>query len=117
MGSYSIVLFSLLLISSIVMMSSFDSSFADEIVATSIGFEDSTVLELKNIRGNTQNIDTVRIWLSGENEFSSFKTEQGWTGKNTPQGVIVFTSQYEVKPGENVKFGICLLYTSDAADE
>jgi len=106
MGSYSIVLFSLLLISSIVMMSSFDSSFADEIVATSIGFEDSTVLELKNIRGNTQNIDTVRIWLSGENEFSSFKTEQGWTGKNTPQGVIVFTSQYEVKPGENVKFGI-----------
>ena len=44
--------------------------------------------------------------MSGENEFSSFKTEQGWTGKNTPQGVIVFTSQYEVKPGENVKFGI-----------
>jgi len=106
MGSYPIVLFSLLLISSIVMMSSFNSSFADEVIATSVGFEDSTILELKNVRGNTQNIDTVRIWLSGENEFSSFKTEQGWTGKNTPQGVIVFMSQYEVKPGENVKFGI-----------
>jgi len=106
MGSYSVVLFSLLLISSIVLISSFESSFADEVVATSIGFENSTILELKNVRGNTANIDTVRIWLSGENEFKSFKTEQGWMGKNTPQGVIVFTSQKEVNPGEAVKFGI-----------
>ena len=37
------------------------------------------ILELKeHSRGNTANIDTVRIWLSGENEFKSFKTEQGW---------------------------------------
>ena len=106
MGSYSVVLFSLLLISSIVLISSFESSFADEIIATSTGFESSTILELKNIRGNTANIDTVRIWLSEENEFKSFKTEQGWIGKNTPQGVIVFTSQKEVNPGEGVKFGI-----------
>ena len=106
MGSYSVVLFSLLLISSIVLISSFESSFADEVVATSIGFENSTILELKNVRGNTANIDTVRIWLSEENEFKSFKTEQGWMGKNTPQGVIVFTSQKEVNPGEAVKFGI-----------
>ena len=106
MSSYPIVLFSLLLISSIVAISSFESSFADEIVGTSTGFENSTILELKNIRGNTVNIDTVRIWLSEENEFKSFKTEQGWIGKNTPQGVIVFTSQKEVNPGEGVKFGI-----------
>ena len=106
MGSYSVALFSLLLISSIVLISSFESSFADEIIATSTGFESSTILELKNIRGNTANIDTVRIWLSEENEFKSFKTEQGWIGKNTPQGVIVFTSQKEVNPGEGVKFGI-----------
>ena len=106
MGSYSVVLFSLLLISSIILMSSFESSFADDIVATSIGFEDSVILELKNSRGNTENIDTVRIWLSGDNEFKSFKTEQGWMGKNTPQGVIIFTSQNDVNPGEGVKFGI-----------
>ena len=106
MGSYSIVLFSLLLISSIAIASSFQSSFANEIVATGTGFEDSSILELKSNKGNTANIDTVRIWLSGENEFKSFKTEQGWIGKNTPQGVIVFTSQNEVKPGESVKFGI-----------
>ena len=106
MGSYSIVLFSLLLISSIAIASSFQSSFANEIIATGTGFEDSSILELKSNKGNTANIDTVRIWLSGENEFKSFKTEQGWIGKNTPQGVIVFTSQNEVKPGESVKFGI-----------
>jgi len=106
MGSYSVVLFSLLLISSIILVSNFETSFADEIIATSIGFEDSILLELKNIRGNTANIYTVRIWLGEDNEFKSFKTEQGWMGKNTPQGVIIFTSQNEVNPGGDVKFGI-----------
>ena len=98
--------FSLLIISSVILISTVENSFADEIVATGTGFEDSTILELKNNRGNTENIETVRIWLSGENEFKSFKTEQGWMGKNTPQGVIIFTAQNEIKPGEEVKFGI-----------
>ncbi|MBC8251360.1 MAG: hypothetical protein H8E89_07225 [Candidatus Nitrosopelagicus sp.] len=106
MRTYSVVIFSLLVISSIVLVSSFESSFAEEIIVTSVGFEDSTILELKNSRGNTVYIDTVRIWLSEDNEFKSFKTEQGWMGKNTPQGVIVFTSQNEISPGEGVKFGI-----------
>ena len=106
MGSYSILVFSLLLVSSIIFVSSFESSFADEVIATSTSFEDSTLLELKNNRGNTAAIDMVRIWLSGDNEFKSFKTEEGWMGKNTPQGVIVFTSQNEVAPGQSVKFGI-----------
>ena len=106
MGSYSILAFLLLLVSSIIFVSSFENSFADEVIATSTGFEDSTILELKNSRGNTAEIDTVRIWLSGDNEFKSFKTEEGWMGKNTPQGVIVFTSQNEVAPGQSVKFGI-----------
>ena len=106
MSSYSVVLFSLLIISSVILVSNFESSFAEKVIATSIGFEDSIILELKNSRGNTADINTVRIWLSGDNEFKSFKTEQGWMGKSTPQGVIIFTSQNEVKPGEGVKFGI-----------
>ena len=106
MGSHSVLIFSLLLISSIIFVSGFDTSFADEVIATSTGFEDSTMLELKNSRGNTASIDMVRIWLSGGNEFKSFKTENGWMGKNTPQGVIVFTSQNEISPGQSVKFGI-----------
>jgi len=48
----------------------------------------------------------VRIWLSGENEFKSFKTEQGWLGKKNLNGVIEFISQKELIPGNNVKFGI-----------
>ncbi|MBT4057567.1 MAG: hypothetical protein HOE68_05445, partial [Thaumarchaeota archaeon] len=106
MSSHSVLVFSLLLISSIIFVSSFSTSFADEVIATSTGFEDSTILELKNSRGNTADINTVRIWLSGDNEFKSFKTEEGWMGKNTPQGVIVFTSQNEIAPGQSVKFGI-----------
>jgi len=106
MGSYSIMLFSLLFISSIVLVSSFENSFADEVIATSTGFEDSTILELKNSRGNTADIDSVRIWLGEENDFKSFKTEQGWLGKKQLNGVIEFTSQNKVNPGESVKFGI-----------
>ena len=106
MRTYSVLVFSLLLVSSVIFVSNFETSFAEEIIATSTGFEDSTILELKNSRGNNANIDTVRIWLSGDNEFKSFKTEEGWMGKNTPQGVIVFTSQSEINPGESVKFGI-----------
>ena len=106
MGSHIVVLFSLLLISSIVLISSVQNSFADDVIATSTGFENSTILELKNSRGNSANIDSVRIWLSGENEFKSFKTEQGWLGKKQLNGVIEFTSQKEVNPGDSVKFGI-----------
>ena len=104
MKTYSIVIS--LLFSSLLIVSSLESSFADEIISVGIGFEDSAILELKNSRGNTANIDTVRIWLSGDNEFKTFKTEQGWMGKNTPQGVIIFSSQIVVNPGDSVKFGI-----------
>jgi len=88
------------------LVSSVQNSFADEVGATSIGFEDSTILELKNNRGSNTSIDSIRIWLSGENEFKSFKTEQGWLGKKELNGVIEFTSQKLVKPGESVKIGI-----------
>mgnify|MGYP001264293634 CR=1 FL=1 len=100
------IIFSVFLISSVILVSSVQNSFADEVVATSIGFEDSTILELKNNRGNTAEINSIRIWLSGDNEFKSFKTEQGWIGKKQLNGVIEFTTSKEVQPGESVKFGI-----------
>jgi len=106
MRRYLPMIFSLFFLSSIIFVSTIENSFADEIVATGTGFENSTILELKNIRGNVESINSVRIWLSGDNEFKTFKTEQGWIGKNTPQGVIVFTSQESLSPGESVKFGI-----------
>ena len=106
MRTYSTVIFSLFLISSILLVTNIENSFGEVISASGTGFEDSVILELKNNRGNTESINTVRVWLSGDNEFKSFKTEQGWMGKNTPQGVIIFSSQKEIGPGENVKFGI-----------
>tara|TARA_Y100000590_G_scaffold180838_1_gene206126 strand:+ start:798 stop:2930 length:2133 start_codon:yes stop_codon:yes gene_type:complete len=106
MNSHSVVIFSTTIICSIILVSSIGTSFADQIIATSTGFENSTILELKNSRANSANIDSVRIWLSGDNEFESFKTEKDWLGKKQLNGVIVFTTDNSVKPGEIVKFGI-----------
>ena len=80
MGSHAVVIFSLLLVSSILGISTIQNSFG-EVIATSTGFEGSSILELKNSRASAQSIDSVRIWLGEDNEFKSFKTEQGWLGK------------------------------------
>jgi len=78
----------------------------EEVVkAKSIGFEDTTIIEFEN-NDNTAEIDTFRIWLGSDTNFKSFKTEKGWTGEKTPQGVIVFTTSNPVQPGEVVKFGV-----------
>ena len=106
MKTWLAVIFSVFLISSVILVSSVQNSFADEVIVSGTGFDNSSIFELKNARGNTATIDTIRIWLSGDNEFKTFKTEQGWTGKNTPQGVIIFSSQNNLEPGESVKFGI-----------
>tara|TARA_B100000029_G_scaffold37130_1_gene34924 strand:+ start:860 stop:2974 length:2115 start_codon:yes stop_codon:yes gene_type:complete len=106
MRTSSLVIFSIFLISSIILVSSIDSSHADEIMAKSIGFDGSIIFELKNSRGSITSIDSVRVWINEENEFTSFKTEQGWMGKKQLNGVIEFTSQNQVNPGESVKFGI-----------
>ena len=78
----------------------------NEIIVNSNGFEKSSILEIENSKGNNVEINSVRIWLSEDNSFESFKTEKGWIGKNTPQGVIIFTTEDSIKPGETVKFGI-----------
>ena len=72
--------------------------------AASIGFEETTIIEFKN-NGKSE-IQSFRLWLGADNSFKSFKTEQGWTGTKTPQGVIVFTTSDPIKPGQSVKFGL-----------
>lgn len=81
--------------------------FAQEslITAKSIGFEETTIIEFQN-NDNTSEIDTFRIWLGSDFNFKSFKTERGWTGEKTPQGVIIFTTSTPLESGEIVKFGI-----------
>lgn len=73
--------------------------------AESFAFEKTTIIEFENQQGGSE-IETIRIWLGSDFTFKSFKTEKDWTGKKTPQGVIVFTTTNPIKSEESVKFGI-----------
>lgn len=72
--------------------------------AKSVGFEETTIIEFEN-KGNKE-IEMFRIWLGADNSFKSFKTEKGWIGEKTPQGVIIFTTTDPINPGQSVKFGV-----------
>ena len=72
--------------------------------AKSFSFEETSIIEFKNI-GN-QDVNSLRIWLGQDVNFKSFKTENGWMGQKTPQGVIIFTSSQSIKPNESIKIGI-----------
>ena len=75
-----------------------------EIEVESISFEKSTIIEFSN-QGNDE-VSSFRIWLGSENSFESFKSESGWTGEKTPQGVIIFSSPENLKVKDSVKFGV-----------
>jgi len=79
-------------------------SHAEEVTVKSIALDETTVLELTN--DSDVDITAFRIWLGSDFSFTSFKTEKGWVGEKTPQGVIIFTSSEAIKPGESVKFGV-----------
>jgi len=99
------VFFSLILIFSLAALPEVYGG-AKLVTSKSIGFEETTIIEFHNSEDNTNDIDTIRMWLGSDINFKSFKTEKGWTGQKTPQGVIIFTSSTPVQPGEIVKFGI-----------
>jgi hypothetical protein len=99
------IFLSLILIFALSVISIPIESYAiDEIIVESIAFEKSTIIEVTN-EGNEE-VNSFRIWLSSDYNFESFKTENGWIGEKTPQGVIIFTSTEPVKKGESVKFGV-----------
>ena len=81
-------------------------SFAQEnsVTSNSAAFEDTTIIEFEN--NDSVELETVRMWLGNDFTFKSFKTEKNWTGQKTPQGVIIFTTNEPIQPGESVKFGI-----------
>jgi hypothetical protein len=99
------IFLSLILIFTLAVISIPIESYAvDEVIVKSIAFEKSTIIEVTN-EGNEE-VNSFRIWLSSDYNFESFKTENGWIGEKTPQGVIIFTSTEPVKKGESVKFGV-----------
>ena len=80
------------------------NGYAEEINVKSIGIEKTSIITLTN--DAAKEVKTFRIWLGQDSNFESFKTEKGWVGEKTPQGVIIFTSSQPIKENESVKFGI-----------
>ena len=80
------------------------NGYAEEINVKSVGVDKTTIITLTN--DASKDVKTFRIWLSQNASFESFKTEKGWVGEKTPQGVIIFTSFEPIKQNESVKFGI-----------
>ena len=78
--------------------------YAEEIDIISNGLDETAIITVAN--NSDKEINTFRVWLGGEFNFESFKTEKGWTGEKNEQGVIIFTSSETIKPNELVKFGI-----------
>ena len=78
--------------------------FAEGVTANSVGLDETVIVEFTN--DSNEEINTFRIWLGSDFNFKSFKTEKGWVGEKTPQGVIIFTTPEPIKKGESVKFGV-----------
>ncbi|WP_238523168.1 biofilm-associated protein [Nitrosopumilus maritimus] len=98
------IFLSIVLLFSITLVSIPDNVYGQEINANSIGLEETVIIEFTNELD--KEINTFRIWLGSGFNFESFKTEKGWLGEKTPQGVIIFTTSEPIKKGETVKFGI-----------
>ena len=98
------IFLSITLLFSIVIILIPSNAYAEEIDVKSVALEETTIIELTN--NSNKEVNTLRIWLGSDFNFKSFKTEKGWVGEKTPQGVIIFTSSESIKPGESVKFGI-----------
>ena len=78
--------------------------YAEEIKVTSIALDETAIVQV--INNSNREINTIRIWVGSEFSFESFKTQEGWLGEKTPQGVLVFTSSEPIKLNESVKFGV-----------
>jgi len=107
-GSWNKIIFLsiVLVVTSLFFISANDDANAQEkvVVVKSIGFDKTTIIEFTN--NGTIDIQTFRLWLGSDFSFESFKAQDSWTGKKTPQGVLIFTTDSSLKPGESVKFGL-----------
>ena len=94
---------SVLVLFSISLMLIPSEGYAEEIDVVSNGLDETAIITVAN--NSDKEINTFRVWLGGDFNFESFKTEKGWTGEKNEQGVIIFTSSETIKPNELVKFG------------
>ena len=79
------ILFSITILFSISIFLIPSNAYGEEIDVKSVGIEETTILTITN--ESIKNIKTIRVWLSQDVNFESFKTEKGWVGEKTPQGL------------------------------
>ncbi len=84
------IFLSITLLFSIMLLAIPSNVYAEEVNVKSFAFEETTIIEITN--DSDEEVNSFRIWLGGGLSFKSFKTEKGWIGEKTPQGVIIFTS-------------------------
>ena len=95
----------LLVFSIFTLLSVSEVNAEEEISANVVGYENTIIAEFKN--ESTSKIKTIKIWLSGDGTFKSFKSEPGWGGGKYSDGkMLVFTVTNTLNPGESVKFGL-----------
>ena len=104
--SASGVFLSVLLVFSIfTLLSLSEVNAEEEISVNAIGYENTIIIEFKN--ESTSKIKTIKIWLSGDSVFKSFKSEPGWGGGEYSDGkMLIFTATNTLNSGELVKFGL-----------
>ena len=105
-SKYGIIIVIVSLLSIFTTFSISEVQAAENIFVNAKSFDNTIIIEFENGEKNTSNINTIRIWLSTDNSFKSFKSEPGWGGGKYSDGqLLVFTATNLLKPGESVKFG------------
>ena len=84
------VILSVVLLFSLTLLTIPTFAYADKVDVKSVALEETTIIELTN--NSDKEVKTLRIWLGSGVSFESFKTEKGWAGEKTQQGIIIFTS-------------------------
>ena len=96
----------LFLVSFSILLSNHEA-FAEDITVTSNTTNSKTIIEIKNDRKSDVELDSIRIWLSGNESFKSFKTQQGWIGEINQQGVLTIAAYNDgLTSGQTLKFSI-----------
>ena len=104
-SKYGIVIVVISLLSIFTTFSISEVQAAENIFVNAKSFDNTIIIEFENGEKNTSNINTIRIWLSTDNLFKSFKSEPGWGGGKYSDGqLLVFTATNLLKPGESVSF-------------
>ena len=94
MRKYSIsgIFTSMLLVFSIFTLLSISEVNAEEVVSVNaVSYENTIIIEFEN--ESASKIKTIKIWLSGDDSFKSFKSEPGWGGGKYSDGkMLIFTA-------------------------